>query len=1598
MSSFIEPIVDGFSGILGALGDAFEALSGAALSFFGGDLSPGLGDINRDTARQQHLSRNSVESRKLVYGRAVVSGPIVYARNDRKRRWRYLVVVLADHPCEAVEQVWFGDKLSTEHDARKYSIRVHLGDPNQPADAELRSTFPDEWTHQHRLRGCTYLYIRQRVDGKEFPQGLTNIRALVRGKSDLYDPRTQTRGYSSNFALVLLDFIQSEYGIRAPLSLIDQDSFIAAANLSDEAVALHDGGSQPRYTINGIVDSKNTGQNNLQQLLTAGGEAFLSYALGRYRLFVGAYYGPGVHQVDESSLSGSVSVNTLPARRQRINTVRGTFVDPDNDYQVTDFSEVVSQVYRERDGEDITADLRLPYTNSHQAAQRIAKMRLLTSNGISARIPVKALGLGMLPGQVVRVNLQQLGWVDKEFMVTDWQPNGIGVSLSVREVEPSFYDWATAEGITRPPKPDTQLPDPRIIPAPTDLVVNSDDQHALLHPDGHITSSLQVTWLAPEDGLLSGYELQYRLGESDWQAIETANTAYLVSPVQEGAHYQVRVRSISNLGPRSDWVETQHQASGYSQPPAAPSSLSAEVGAFHVQLTAASTLLHGVSHYAFWANVQDERASAFQIGEGNPSFAHLGLQPQSTLYYWVQAVGAAGRSDFYPADGGIVATTQSDPNAPRLDEIDAELSGQIQALNTTQQDVEALTQGISGNNQQQQSILDSLDDLNNSAGLAALEAQLTATQAELSLLNNAEQAQQSINQLAEQAADTRQTLADDRLAIDQLDQDLATAALATLEAQLTASQADILQLNNQQATQQNLIDLEQRADDARAGIASAATAIAQESSARASLGQSLSSEIADNQAAAQQQLDTLSDAQSSQASRLDLLTARTEDTEAGVGANATAIAQESSARASLGQSLSSEIADNQATAQQQLDTLSDAQSSQASRLDLLTARTEDTEAGVGANATAIAQESSARASLGQSLSSEIADNQAAAQQQLDTLSDAQSSQASRLDLLTARTEDTEAGVGANATAIAQESSARASLGQSLSSEIADNQAAAQQQIGTLTNEQSSQAKLINSLNANIDHNRTVAEQQIALLSQEQSSQISRIDLLTSRTINAEAGIRVNEEAIAKESISRTIKNQNIISRINANHAGTQHRLATITDEQFSQARRLDTVNARIEDAEAEIGATATSNATAIANAIAGERFARANLEERLDSQIADNRASAQQQLDTLSDAQSSQSSRLDAITARTETAEAEITQVSQALTSESQARSTLAQTVAANQGDNSVRIDAVSSAVTDLQGVVDASVRLTVGVNGEITGFIIDGVNRSFVIDAERFLIRDGNSNKPLFASTPQGTHIDNLFVGNIESNNFAAGQSGYRLIRDTGSAELNNVTVRGRVEASSGSFRGSINAATITGGSINGATISGGTINGVNGTFNGTVYAQNLEGDVFRYANSHPRTGMPRSDTIRRPFPAFGWFTLRNITIRKQAFVQKCIISTGIIRLFYRFIGDNDKEDPESVAREGSLRLELRLIRNGLVVQSRTRDFNRTRIDLYTDVEFLENVTAHSSPYYQIQMRIANLQGASSDADRFNYETEHLKGVSVLLFKANDSGDPLIT
>ena len=176
-----------------------------------------------------------------------------------------------------------------------------------------------------------------------FASGVPLITAVVQGKK-VYDPRTSTTAYSNNAALCIRDFITSTYGLSD--NAIDDVSFSAAANESDENVALSGGGTEKRYTINGIVKASSPTGKVLGDMATAcAGTLF--WGSGYWKLKVGAYTAP-VKTLTLDDLRGPINLQTRSSTRDSFNGVGGTFNNADGDFITADYPPIKSSTFPSR--------------------------------------------------------------------------------------------------------------------------------------------------------------------------------------------------------------------------------------------------------------------------------------------------------------------------------------------------------------------------------------------------------------------------------------------------------------------------------------------------------------------------------------------------------------------------------------------------------------------------------------------------------------------------------------------------------------------------------------------------------------------------------------------------------------------------------------------------------------------------------------------------------------------------------------------------------------------------------------------------------------------------------------------------------------------------------------------------------------------------------------------------------------------------------------------------------------------------------------------------------------------------------------------------
>jgi hypothetical protein len=658
-------------------------------------------------------TKEPLAAAKVIYGRVRVGGTIVYMETtSSSNEYLHMVIVLAGHEVHAIDDIYFDDELvpldgsgnATGTFVDLVRIKKALGTDAQTAFSDLVSESDSLWTSNHRLRGRAAIYVRLKYNQDKFPNGVPNITAIVRGKK-VYDPRTTTTAYSTNPALIVADYLcNTRYGLGATYATeIDETALTAAANICDQDVTLDAGGTEDRYTANGSFDTTEVPEKVLAELCSAMA-GHVTYVGGKWSILAGAYRSPSI-TLDEDDLRAGFKVQTLVSRRDQFNSVKGVFSSPDNLWQPTDFPSYSSATFVSEDNsETVYRDISLPYTTSAATAQRLAKIELYKAREqLSMTLPCKLTAYGVQVGDVVNVTNTRMGWSAKAFEVVGTKlvfdlDAGFGVDLDLRETNSSIYSWdETTEEQEFVQAPNTNLPNPRSVPAPTALTLT---EVKVLLNDGTLANGIRVSWTAPSDYFVKEYEVQYIRtggaidyglisqaatssqsfgditasatatlnygsisdviisGEPEFNSGTTTTTQLTIAPVIQAVEYTVKVRSVSHLAVRSAFVQDTITTGGDTTAPAAPSLITATGKIRSIVLNWENPTDLDFDSVEVFRNTTNSVNSATKVAQiAADNWTDTNLDSDVTRYYWLRSVDMSGNRSAFSSS--VNATTQT---------------------------------------------------------------------------------------------------------------------------------------------------------------------------------------------------------------------------------------------------------------------------------------------------------------------------------------------------------------------------------------------------------------------------------------------------------------------------------------------------------------------------------------------------------------------------------------------------------------------------------------------------------------------------------------------------------------------------------------------------------------------------------------------------------------------------------------------------------------------------------------------------------------------------------------------------------------------------
>lgn len=501
--------------------------------------------------------RQAAAPQEYVYGQVRKGGIITFMETTgQNNKFLHMVITLSGQPVEEVGDVYINDEIVTISSdfvtdtrwgnkvrIKKYDGTQTLADPDLVAETSFLSTGVGY--------GIAYLYVRLEYDQSVFSGGLPNFTAIIKGKKVENTSGTpQTYPASANAALVIRDYIKGAYGLSE--TAVNDTWFGTAANDCNDDVPLAGGGTQKRYTIDGVVVSDTQINTVLQDMVNAC-NGTLYFSDGEWKLRVGVYDAP-VASFGLDDIRSEIQLSTRFPRRDSYNRVIGKFIDASQDWIEGDFPPVTSSVFLDEDnGIENTLDLSLPYVTNGAQAQRVAKQtlfRMREQMTLTADFSLKALNVAV--GDIIEMNIPQDGFVNKEFEVANWRftinpETGAKVTMVLRETSEEAFAWDAEEQAIISNNttllPYYEAPAVGIALAATAVTLSE-----------KLINRLDITVASPAPEYISFVEVEYKKSDTaTWIKVGTGELGQFFVFDLERADYDVRARSINPFGVRGDW-------------------------------------------------------------------------------------------------------------------------------------------------------------------------------------------------------------------------------------------------------------------------------------------------------------------------------------------------------------------------------------------------------------------------------------------------------------------------------------------------------------------------------------------------------------------------------------------------------------------------------------------------------------------------------------------------------------------------------------------------------------------------------------------------------------------------------------------------------------------------------------------------------------------------------------------------------------------------------------------------------------------------------------------------------------------------------------
>ena len=373
------------------------------------------------------------------------------------------------------------------------------------SDSQIPSSA--RWTSADTMTNCTFIIVKIIFNPDAGLVGLGSITAQLTNTVD--KPGDAIYDY----------LINTRYGCAVPSSRIDSASIAALNTYSDELITYVPvgGGSatQPRYRVNGPVDTSNNCLQNLQFLADTC-DSWLQYTelTGLWSVVINKPFPnspviTGLYQVNDSNLISGIDISPVDLNNT-YNIVEVAYPDRNVkdqiDYKTINLSDYHPEIMSPNEPQN-KLNLTLPLVNQAVQAQYLGLRRMLQSRedlAITLKCDYSAIILEA--GDVIRITFDVYGWTNKLFRISSVseekaRDGTLSALINAFEYNGTIYDDNSIQDYV--PAFNTGLTNPGIISIPDTPVLT-------LGPiANNIISTFIVNAVVPTEGIVTYMDFNY---------------------------------------------------------------------------------------------------------------------------------------------------------------------------------------------------------------------------------------------------------------------------------------------------------------------------------------------------------------------------------------------------------------------------------------------------------------------------------------------------------------------------------------------------------------------------------------------------------------------------------------------------------------------------------------------------------------------------------------------------------------------------------------------------------------------------------------------------------------------------------------------------------------------------------------------------------------------------------------------------------------------------------------------------------------------------------------------------------------------------------